>query len=95
MGNQCGMCETQDNSASIMGQNSNMARQKGLASVFHKIGGKAKIYETIEKLYERILADPRINFFFKNVDVDRLKEKEKKFPCSCAMDLMSMRREKI
>jgi hemoglobin len=79
MGNQCGMCETQDNSASIMGQNSNMARQKGLASVFHKIGGKAKIYETIEKLYERILADPRINFFFKNVDVDRLKEKEKKF----------------
>ncbi|MCB1591457.1 MAG: group 1 truncated hemoglobin [Alphaproteobacteria bacterium] len=43
------------------------------------MGGRAAVEAAVDKFYDRILADNRINGFFRNIDVKRQRAKQKAF----------------
>ncbi len=45
-------------------------------SLFNRIGGRAALTAAVNKLYEKILADRTLKKFFRDVDVDRVKEQQ-------------------
>ncbi len=45
------------------------------SSIYTRIGGRAAVRGTVTALYDRILTDKRINAFFKEADVRRLRRK--------------------
>lgn len=53
--------------------------QKVTASIYHQIGGKASMEAAIEIFYKKVLADDRINHFFKDTNMAKQKQKQKAF----------------
>lgn len=53
--------------------------QKVTASIYHQIGGKASMEAAIEIFYKKVLADDRINHFFKDTNMTKQKQKQKAF----------------
>ncbi|MCB1533108.1 MAG: group 1 truncated hemoglobin [Alphaproteobacteria bacterium] len=48
-------------------------------SLFEKIGGKPAVDAAVDLFYEKVLADPRINHFFTDVDMTRQRSHQKAF----------------
>ncbi len=50
-----------------------------MATLFEKLGGAAAVDLAVDKFYERVLADERINYFFANVDMAKQRQHQKDF----------------
>lgn len=50
-----------------------------MASLFERLGGAPAISAAVEKFYEKVLADERINRFFDGADMRRQTAKQKAF----------------
>ena len=48
-------------------------------SVYERLGGEKAIDVAVDMFYEKVLADPRINHFFENVDMKRQASMQKAF----------------
>lgn len=48
-------------------------------SVYEQIGGDAAVSAAVDIFYRKVLKDPRINAFFKDVDMERQAAKQKAF----------------
>ncbi|MEV4138801.1 group 1 truncated hemoglobin [Dactylosporangium sp. NPDC049742] len=48
-------------------------------SIYDTIGGAAAVQAAVEQFYSRVLADPRLQGFFTDVDVQRLKTHQRAF----------------
>jgi hemoglobin len=50
-----------------------------MASVYEQIGGAGAVDAAVERLYERILADPDIRGYYAHTDLSRLKAHQRAF----------------
>ena len=48
-------------------------------SLFERMGGQNSIDALIDKFFDKVLADNRVNVFFEDVDTERLRNKEKSY----------------
>jgi hemoglobin len=48
-------------------------------SLFEQLGGAPAVEEAVERFYEKVLADSRINAFFEGVDMDRQRKHQVRF----------------
>lgn len=48
-------------------------------SIYEQIGGEPAVQAAVEIFYKKVLADDRINHFFKGVDMERQKRKQTAF----------------
>jgi hemoglobin len=48
-------------------------------SLYEKLGGKAALDAAVDRFYVKILADPRINHFFEDINMHRQIRKQKEF----------------
>ncbi len=48
-------------------------------SLYEQLGGEKAIDAAVDKFYEKVLADDRVNGFFKGVDMDRQRRMQKAF----------------
>lgn len=48
-------------------------------SVYERIGGDAAVDAAVDIFYRKVLKDPRINMYFKDVDMERQAAKQKAF----------------
>ncbi len=48
-------------------------------SLYQQLGGKAAIDATVELFYTKVLADDRVNSYFKDINMTRQKKKQKEF----------------
>ena len=58
---------------------------KNQQTLFERVGGKQAIAELIDDFYDRVVADPELKPFFKNVSMDKLRRMESEF-FSAALD---------
>lgn len=49
------------------------------ASLYQKLGGMPAVNLAVDKFYDKVLADTRIKHFFVGVDMNRMREHQKKF----------------
>ncbi len=49
------------------------------ASLYQKLGGMPAVNLAVDKFYDKVLADGRIKHFFAGVDMDRMRDHQKKF----------------
>lgn len=49
------------------------------SSLYQQLGGKAAIDAAVELFYTKVLADPRVNSYFKEINMTRQKKKQKEF----------------
>ena len=49
------------------------------APLIQRIGGKASIVTAVDLFYDKVLKDDRINFFFENTDMEKLRSHQKAF----------------
>ena len=49
-----------------------------MTTLFDRLGGQAAIDAFVPLFYEKVLADDRINQFFRGVNMDRLREMQKR-----------------
>jgi hemoglobin len=54
-------------------------------TLFERVGGEQAIRDLIHDFYERVLLDPELKPFFKNVSVDKLRRMQREF-FSAALD---------
>ena len=54
-------------------------------TLFERVGGKQAIAELIDDFYDRVVADPELKPFFKNVSMDKLRRMQREF-FSAALD---------
>ena len=50
-----------------------------MATLFEKLGGKDAVELAVDHFYERVLKDDRINYFFKDVDMQQQRQHQKAF----------------
>ena len=50
-----------------------------MTSLYERLGGQAAISATVDLMYQKILADNRISHFFRGVNMDHLRAKQKAF----------------
>ncbi|MBL4771366.1 MAG: group 1 truncated hemoglobin [Planctomycetes bacterium] len=50
-----------------------------MSNLYENIGGKAAVSAAVDLFYEKVLADTRINHFFKDVDMAKQKGKQRAF----------------
>ncbi len=48
-------------------------------SLFEQLGGAPAVEVAVDRFYEKVLADPRINGFFEGVDMDRQRRHQVRF----------------
>eukprot|EP00744_Colponema_vietnamica_P001678 GILI01002755.1.p1 GENE.GILI01002755.1~~GILI01002755.1.p1 ORF type:complete len:243 (+),score=94.15 GILI01002755.1:89-817(+) len=48
-------------------------------SLFEKLGGEAAVDIAVDKFYQKVLADPHVNHFFANTDMNRQRKMQKAF----------------
>jgi hemoglobin len=48
-------------------------------SLFDRLGGDAAVDAAVDIFYGKVIADPRINYLFTGVDMDRQRNKQKAF----------------
>lgn len=49
------------------------------ASLYDQIGGQAAMDAAVELFYVKVLADPRVNFFFEDISMVKQKRRQKEF----------------
>lgn len=49
------------------------------SSLYQQLGGKAALDAAVELFYTKVLADPRVNSYFKDINMRRQKNKQKEF----------------
>jgi hemoglobin len=54
-------------------------------TLFERVGGKQAIAELVDKFYDRVVADPELRPFFKNVSMDKIRRMQREF-FSAALD---------
>jgi hemoglobin len=54
-------------------------------TLFERVGGKQAITELVDKFYDRVVADPELRPFFKNVSMDKIRRMQREF-FSAALD---------
>ena len=54
-------------------------------TLFERVGGKQAIAELVDKFYDRVVADPELKPFFKNVSMDKIRRMQREF-FSAALD---------
>jgi len=54
-------------------------------TLFERVGGKQAIVELVDKFYDRVVADPELKPFFKNVSMDKIRRMQREF-FSAALD---------
>jgi hemoglobin len=47
-----------------------------MSSLFERIGGKGAVQAAVDVFYKKVLADARINEFFKDIDMDSQRRKQ-------------------
>jgi hemoglobin len=47
-----------------------------MSSLFERIGGKAAVQAAVDVFYKKVLADARINKFFKDIDMNNQRRKQ-------------------
>ena len=52
---------------------------RDIGSIFSQIGGTETVNHVVDHFYDRVLSDPRINFFFKDADMTVQRGKMKGF----------------
>lgn len=50
-----------------------------MSSLYEQIGGEAAVNAAVDIFYKKVLADGRINNFFKGIDMDKQVKKQKAF----------------
>jgi hemoglobin len=50
-----------------------------MQTLFERIGGKAAVDLAVDKFYDKVLADTRIQHFFDNMDMDKQREHQRAF----------------
>jgi hemoglobin len=50
-----------------------------MATLFEKLGGAEAVTLAVDKFYERVLNDKRVNHFFANVDMEAQKDHQRAF----------------
>lgn len=50
-----------------------------MATLFDKLGGEGPIGAVVDKFYDFMLEDERVSAFFKNTDMAKQRESQKKF----------------
>jgi len=55
------------------------ATEEDKPSLYDQLGGEEAIDAAVDKFYEKVLADDRVNGFFKGVDMDRQRAMQKAF----------------
>lgn len=50
-----------------------------MTTLFEKLGGNAGVELVVEKFYDRVLHDERINYFFNDVDMNRQRAHQRAF----------------
>ena len=55
------------------------AAQPAEPSLYEQLGGEKAIDAAVDKFYDKVLADDRVNSFFKGVDMDRQRRMQKGF----------------
>ncbi|MGC5326188.1 group I truncated hemoglobin [Brevibacillus sp. SYSU BS000544] len=48
-------------------------------TIYEKVGGEQAIAQIVDTFYEKVLADDRVNHFFKDTDMDKQREHQAKF----------------
>jgi hemoglobin len=48
-------------------------------SLYEEIGGEQSIQAALERFYDKVMEDRRVSRFFEDLDVDRIKRKQKAF----------------
>ncbi len=48
-------------------------------TLFERVGGKQAIAKLIDEFYDRVIADPELEPFFKNVSMDKLRKMQREF----------------
>ncbi len=48
-------------------------------TLFERLGGKPAVEAAVDKFYEKVMADSRINYFFDGIDMKRQRAKQKAF----------------
>lgn len=48
-------------------------------TIYQELGGGEAIQTALDVFYEKVMADPRVSVYFDDVDVDRVKVKQKAF----------------
>ena len=48
-------------------------------TLFTRLGGEAAVDAAVDKFYDRVLADDRINHFFKGIDMQQQRQYQKAF----------------
>lgn len=49
------------------------------ASLYQRLGGQPALEAAVERFYEKVLADKRVNYFFEDVSMVKQKRKQKEF----------------
>lgn len=49
------------------------------ATLYQKLGGMPAVNLAVDRFYDKVLVDDRIKHFFTGVDMDRMREHQKKF----------------
>ncbi|WP_223826063.1 group I truncated hemoglobin [Spongiibacter pelagi] len=49
------------------------------SSLYDRLGGEAFVDVAVDRLYQKLLDDPRVNYLFKGFSLDRLLAKQKAF----------------
>jgi hemoglobin len=50
-----------------------------MQTLFERIGGKAAVDLAVDKFYDKVLADARIQHFFDNMDMDKQRRHQRAF----------------
>ncbi len=50
-----------------------------MSSLYERLGGEAAVDIAVDRFYDKVLADPRINHFFEGMDMARQARKQKTF----------------
>lgn len=50
-----------------------------MLSLFEQIGGREAVQAAVDLFYQKVIADPRINFFFANIDMKEQRRKQVMF----------------
>ncbi|CAM6004319.1 unnamed protein product [Sphagnum balticum] len=50
-----------------------------MASIFDQLGGEAAVNAVVDKFYDTLLTDSRVNHYFKNTDMGKQRARQKQF----------------
>ncbi len=50
-----------------------------MSTLFEKLGGAAAIDSVVDKFYDTMMEDPVVNYFFKDTDMTKQRQRQKQF----------------